>query len=125
MEQQRALAQRAQRVAQASSRVGKVRADLDQRTVGLERAAVAAERKARALEDNLAAADAAIMAINAQLARGISWSELVRCGAARTHAASGTAPAASGRNAEGGQTLNSGVTEGACCRCLGVGGAWS
>lgn len=48
------------------------------RTKGLERAATSAEASGSLIEANAGQVDACIVAINSQLATGISWNELER-----------------------------------------------
>jgi hypothetical protein len=75
---QRAAQQQAAAEAQARGRVAKVRNDLAERTGALERAAAAAEASGSLIELHAAAVDAAIVALNGQLATGIAWHELER-----------------------------------------------
>lgn len=80
IEAQRQVQQQAAAEAQARSRVAKVQTDLEQRTAALERQAVAAGEAGRLIEAHADAVDAAILAVNGQLATGIAWPELERYG---------------------------------------------
>lgn len=80
IESQRQVQQQAAAEAQARSRVTKVQTDLEQRTAALERQAAAAGEAGRLVEAHADAVDAAILAINGQLATGMDWAEIERCG---------------------------------------------
>lgn len=82
IESQRQVQQQAAAEAQARSRVAKVQTDLEQRTAALERQAAAAGEAGRLIEAHADAVDAAILAVNGQLATGMAWTELERCGSA-------------------------------------------
>lgn len=78
IESQKQAQQQAAAEAQARGRVDKVRNDLEERTKGLDRAAAAAQACGSLIEAHAAQVDACIVAINGQLATGISWTELER-----------------------------------------------
>ena len=78
IESQKQAQQQAAAEAQARSRVDKVRNDLEERTKGLDRAATAAQACGSLIEAHAMQVDACIVAINSQLATGISWTELER-----------------------------------------------
>ena len=78
IESQKVMTAQAAQARQAHGRVAKVRADQEGRVAALARAAADAERAARALEANLDQVNAALAAINAQLASGMSWPDLER-----------------------------------------------
>eukprot|EP00892_Ulva_mutabilis_P008831 jgi/Ulvmu1/631/UM010_0001.1 len=78
IESQRQVQQQAAAEAQARGRVAKVQTDLEQRTAALERHVVATGEAGRLIEAHADAVDAAILAINGQLATGMDWTDIER-----------------------------------------------
>jgi predicted ribosome quality control (RQC) complex YloA/Tae2 family protein len=93
---QRAAAAKAAREAAAQSRVHRIRADQGRRAGELEAEAARAEAGARALEARPEAADAVVDALNAALARGMSWRDVERLVAAEAAAGNPVAGAVRG-----------------------------
>lgn len=78
IESQRQVQQQAAAEAQARSRVAKVKTDLEQRTAALERHMGVSGEAGRLIEAHAAVVDAAIIAINGQLATGMDWTDIER-----------------------------------------------